>query len=80
MCSESPGNINNHSNARLFSELMKFTAVNDGLSKQSRMFCSREKLIGLIVKQQNDKSSQVYSRKLLIRGLAITVTIGKVCY
>ena len=27
------------------------------------MFCSRDKLIGLIAKQQNDKSSQENSRK-----------------
>ena len=44
------------------------------------MFCSKGKLIGLILKQQNDKSSQIYPRKLWIGGLTITVTMGKVCY
>ena len=36
MHSESHSNINNCSNARLFSDVMKFTLVNESLSKQSR--------------------------------------------
>ena len=35
-CAQSPSNINNCSNARLFSDLMKFIVVNESLSKQSR--------------------------------------------
>ena len=30
-------------------------------------------------KQQNDKSTQVLSRKLWIRSLAVTATMAKVC-
>ena len=43
------------------------------------IFCSREKLIGLIVKQQNEKSTEEYTRKIWIRGLMITVTMRKEC-
>ena len=43
------------------------------------MFCFRDKVIGLMEKQQNDKSTQVYSRKLWIRSLVVTATMGKVC-
>ena len=32
------------------------------------MFCFRDKLIGLIAKQQNDQSSQVYSRCVYVFG------------
>ena len=48
MCSESFSIINNCSNAWLFSDLMKFTAVNESLSKINLMFSFRDKAIGLI--------------------------------
>ena len=41
------------------------------------MLCCREKSIGLKEIQQNDKSTQVFERKLWIRGLVVTVTMGK---
>ena len=60
MCSENPSNINKCSNARLTSDLMKFTVVNENLSKNNlEMFCSREKSTELIANQQNEKSTQI---------------------
>ena len=44
MCSQSPSNINNCSNAWMFSDLMKFTAVNESLSKQSRNVLFQRKI------------------------------------
>ena len=37
---------------------MKFSVENESLSETTSMFCSREKLIGLKVIQQNEKSTQ----------------------
>ena len=54
MCSESPSNVNNYSNARLFSDLMKFTAVNESLPEQSRNVLFKRKNIAIRVKQQKD--------------------------
>ena len=49
ICSEGSG---------LFSDLMKFTVLNESLSKQSRNVLFQRKLIGLIAKQQNEKSTK----------------------
>ena len=43
------------------------------------MFCSRENIIGLTVLQQNEKSTQIFKRKLWIRGLAAIVVMGEKC-
>ena len=43
------------------------------------MFCSREKLIGLNVIQQNEKSIQGFKRILWIRGLGIIAVKGERC-
>ena len=43
---------------RLFSDLMKFSVENESFLETTGMFCSREKLIGLKVIQQNEKSTQ----------------------
>ena len=58
MCSEMPSSIYNHSNARLFSDLMKITVVIESLSlKQSNVL--REKPYQSILIQQNEASTQV---------------------
>ena len=49
MYSESPTNINNCSNPRLFSDLMKLTTVNENLSKQSRNVLFWRKSTQLII-------------------------------
>ena len=41
------------------------------------MFCSREKLIGLIGKEQNDESSQVYSKKYGLEALQLLQILEK---
>ena len=40
------------------------------------MFCSREKVIGLTFLQQNEKPTQIFKRKLWIRGLAAIAVMG----
>ena len=41
------------------------------------MFCYREKVIGLAIIQQNEKSTQIFKSKLWIRGLAAIVVVGE---
>ena len=41
------------------------------------MFCSRVKVIGLSVIHQNEKSTQNFTRKLWIRGLAAITIMGE---
>ena len=78
---ENPSNINKCSNARLSSDPIKLTVVNESLSKNNlEMFCSREKSTELIANQQNEKSTQIYSKQLWIRGPVITAFMGKKCY
>ena len=42
------------------------------------MFCFGEKSPKSMLIQQNEKSTEIYSKKLWIRSLASTVTVGKV--
>ena len=43
------------------------------------MFCSREKSVGLTVIQENVKSTQIFKRKLWIRGLAAIAVMEEKC-
>ena len=45
--------------------------------KNLEMLCFREKSAGLIANQQNEKSTQIYSNQLWIRGPAINAIMGK---
>ena len=45
------------------SDLMKSTAVDESLSSMNQQFCSRENQL-LQMLQQNEKSTQIYVRKL----------------
>ena len=45
-------------------------------SLQTTMFCKR-KAYGLLIIQQNDKSTQIPKRKLWNRRLTSSVTVGK---
>ena len=45
------------------SDLMKSTAVDESLSSMNQPFCSRENQL-LQMLQQNEKSTQIYIRKL----------------
>ena len=59
---------------------MKFTAVNESLSYQFSNVLFQRKIIGLIAKQENEKSTQIYKGKIWIRSLRITATMGKECF
>ena len=41
------------------------------------MFCFREKSTGLTIIQQNEKSTQIFKRKVWIRGLAAIAAVGE---
>ena len=43
--------------------MMKSTAVDESLSSMNQQFCSRENQL-LQLLQQNEKSTQIYTRKL----------------
>ena len=43
------------------------------------MFCIREKVLGVITIQQNDKPTQICKRKVWIRSLISSAIMGKGC-
>ena len=53
------------------SDLMKSTAVDESLSSMNQQFCSRENQL-LQMLQQNEKSTQIYIRKLRDRTVETT--------
>ena len=59
--------------------MMEFSLENESFLETTSMFCFRGKSIGLTVIQQNEKSTQIFKRKLWIRGLAAIGVMGEMC-